>query len=72
MEVIREINFEEIKEKYAKEIEDIIFYDITRNQKENFKYLSHTARVMCDTLHLLTKKEAMELKAMVTEAKKRI
>lgn len=72
MEVFTEVDFERIKQQYEKEIEDIITFDVTRNQRANLRDLSHTARVMCDTLHLLNRKQAMELKAMVTEARKKI
>lgn len=66
-----ELNFNTMKEQLADTLDDIVKYDPPKFQRANFKDLEETARVMCDVFHLLTRDQAIELRKMVAEARKR-
>lgn len=66
-----EVDFEMMKKEMEKTLDDIVKYDPPKFQRANFKDLEESARVMCDVFHLLTRDQAIELRKMVAEARKR-
>lgn len=67
-----QIDFNNMKEQLASTLDDIVKYDPARYQRESFRELEESARIMCDIFHLITRDEAIELRQMVKEARKRV
>ncbi len=66
-----EVDFEIMKEQLASTLDDVVKNDPPRYQRESFKELEESARIMCDIFRLITRDEAIELRQMVKEARKR-
>lgn len=67
-----EVDFEKMKEQLESTLDDIVRYDPPKLQRANFKDLEDCARIMCDVFHLVTREQAIELRQMIKEARKRI
>ncbi len=65
-----EIKYENLKDKLADALYDIITYDTPRNRRINFIQLNITVRMMHDVFGIFTRSQAIELRQMITEAKK--
>lgn len=66
-----EVDFQKMKEQMEITLDGIIKYDPPKFQRANFKELEDCARLMCDVFHLVTRDQAIELRRMVKEARKK-
>ncbi len=66
-----EVDFQKMREQMECTLEDIVKYDPPKLQRANFKELEETARIMCDVFHLVTRDQAIELRRMVKDARKK-
>lgn len=66
-----EVDFEKMKEQLESTLDDIVKYDPPKLQRANFKDLEDCARIMCDVFQIVTREQAIELRQMVKEARKR-
>lgn len=66
-----EVDFEKMREQMEITLDGIIKYDPPKFQRANFKELEDCARIMCDVFRLVTRDQAMELRRMVKEARKK-
>lgn len=66
-----EVDFEKMKEQLESILDDIVKYDPPKLQRANFKDLEDCARIMHDVFQLVTRKQAIELRQMIKEARKR-
>lgn len=67
-----EITYEELKDKLADALYDIVKYDTPKDQRENFRQLDITISMMHDVFGICTRSQAIELRQMIAEARKKV
>lgn len=67
-----EVKFENLKQQMAETIADVLKHDTVELQKEYLEDHASAIIVMCDTFHIITHAEAVELRNMALDARKRI
>lgn len=71
MEKGTKFNYEETKNDLEKTLNDVLRCDTLKDQKENFRQLDITVKMMHDIFGILTRGQVVELREMIAEAKKK-